>query len=217
MTYKTPNGMGLTYGAAGDRDGNGWWAEMIIDTIDKGDAATGKSSELKLPRVLLDKETIREADRSLLRVVRGAGLQRAGAVEPGSAAHGHRQGRRRSLGRQFLGRQPRQDQHRTMETSFVPLPGPGVMQPYHIAVDKQHNAWLKIWSSDVVMRYDPNANQWATFDLPTRGTEARYVSLLEKDGKMEVVVPYSRTSKVAVMTFRSEADLAALKAQAERP
>jgi hypothetical protein len=57
---------------------------------------------------------------------------------------------------------------------------------------------------------------WTTFDLPTRGTEARYVSLLEKDGKMQVVIPYSRASKVAVMTFRSEADLAALKAQAGR-
>jgi hypothetical protein len=31
---------------------------------------------------------------------------------------------------------------------------------------------------------------------------------------MEVVLPYSRTSKVAVMTFRSEADLQALNAQA---
>jgi streptogramin lyase len=41
LTYKTPNGNGVTYGAAGDRNGNGWWAEMIIDTIDKGDGATG--------------------------------------------------------------------------------------------------------------------------------------------------------------------------------
>lgn len=64
------------------------------------------------------------------------------------------------------------------------------------------------------MRYEPAANKWTTFDLPTRGTEARYVSLLEKNGTMEVVVPYSRTSKVAVMTFRSDADLAALKQQA---
>ena len=97
------------------------------------------------------------------------------------------------------------------ETSFVPLPGPGVMQPYHVAVDSHHDAWLNIWTSDVIMRYDPAANKWTTFDLPTRGTEARYVSLLERDGTMEVVLPYSRTSKVAVMTFRSEADLAALK------
>ena len=27
----------MTYGAAGDRDGNGWWAQMAFDTIGKGD------------------------------------------------------------------------------------------------------------------------------------------------------------------------------------
>src|SRR4030081_1646660 len=101
----------------------------------------------------------------------------------------------------------------TMDTSFVSLPGPGVMQPYHVAVDSGHNAWLNIWTSDVIMRLDPATNKWTTFDLPTRGTEARYISLLERGGKMEVVLPYSRTSKVAVMSFRSEADLQALKAQ----
>ena len=102
----------------------------------------------------------------------------------------------------------------TMETSFVPLPGPGFMQPYHVAVDSNHNAWLNIWTSDVIMKYDPSTSKWTTFDLPTRGTEARYISLLGRDGKLEVVLPYSRTSKVATMTFRSEADLQALKTQA---
>jgi hypothetical protein len=33
---------------------------------------------------------------------------------------------------------------------------------------------------------------------------------------MQVVLPYSRTRKVAVMTFRSEADLQALRSQAEQ-
>ena len=78
---------------------------------------------------------------------------------------------------------------------------PDGMQPYHIAVDKNHNAWLNIWTSDVVLRYDPAAGKWTTFDLPTRGTEARYISLLEQDGKMQVVVPVFRTSKIAVMTL----------------
>ena len=58
--------------------------------------------------------------------------------------------------------------------------GPGVMQPYHVAVDSKHNAWLNIWTSDVILRYDPATNKWTTFDLPTRGTEARYISLLEQ-------------------------------------
>ena len=96
----------------------------------------------------------------------------------------------------------------------MPLPGPGLMQPYHVAVDSGHNAWLNIWTSDVILKYDPAGKKWTTYDLPTRGTEARYISLLEKDGNTSVVLPYSRTSKVAVMTFRSEADMARAKAAA---
>jgi streptogramin lyase len=213
-TFNTPNGKGITYGAAGDRDGNGWWAEMIIDTINKGDSATGKTTALKLPRVLLDKDAITEGDRAFYEdfnapdfnapVPWNQGPRRMGTDKDGDVLW---------VGDSWGGNLAKINT-RTMETSFVPLPGPGVMQPYHIAVDKNHNAWLNIWTSDVILRYDPAANAWTTFDLPTRGTEARYVSLLEKDGKMEVVVPYSRTSKVAVMSFRSEADLAALKAQA---
>ncbi len=217
VTYNTPNGRGLTYGAAGDRDGNGWWAEMIIDTINKGDVATGKSTELKLPRVLLDKDAVTEADRTFYELFNAPDFNAPVPWNQGPRRMGtDKDGDVLWVGDSW-GRNLAKINIHTMETSFVPLPGPGVMQPYHVAVDKHHDAWLNIWSSDVVLRYDPAADKWTTFDLPTRGTEARYVSLLEKDGAMEVVVPYSRTSKVAVMTFRSESDLAALKAQADRP
>ena len=40
MTYKTARGTGMTYGAAGDRDGNGWWTQMAFDIVGKGDTAT---------------------------------------------------------------------------------------------------------------------------------------------------------------------------------
>jgi streptogramin lyase len=215
-TFKTPNGNGITYGAAGDRDGNGWWAEMIIDTVNKGDIQTGKAIALKLPRVVMDKDAITDMDRAFYEnfnapdfnapVPWNQGPRRMGTDKDGDILW---------VGNSW-GRSLAKINTHTMETSFVPLPGPGIMQPYHVAVDKNHNAWLNIWTSDVILKYDPAADKWTTFDLPTRGSEARYVSLLEKNGKMEVVLPYSRTSKVAVMTFRSEADLAALKAQAAR-
>src|SRR5215510_5466036 len=51
LTYKTPQGTGVTYGAAVDRDGNGWWAEMQLDIIGRADPATGKVTEVKLPPV----------------------------------------------------------------------------------------------------------------------------------------------------------------------
>jgi len=216
VTAKTPNGNGVTYGAAGDRDGNGWWAEMIIDIVNKGDVTTGKSIELKLPRVMVDKDLIGEDARKFYESFNAPDFNAPVPWNQGPRRMGtDKQADVLWVGNSWGGTLAKINT-RSMETSFVPLPGPGVMQPYHVAVDEQHNAWLNIWSSDVIMRYDPSADKWTTFDLPTRGSEARYVSLLEGNGAMQVVIPYSRTSKVAVMTFRSEADLAALKAQAGR-
>ena len=99
---------------------------------------------------------------------------------------------------------------------IVPLPDPESLQPYHITVDSQHNAWTNMWSTDKITKYDPAANKWTVYDLPSRGTEARYISVLERPGQpMQVVVPYSRVRKVAVMTFRSEEDIARQKAAAK--
>ena len=212
--FKFAKGTNSTYGAAGDRDGNGWWAEMIIDTVNQGVSATGQAVALKLPPVQLPEDAMSDSDRKFYAsfsapdfnapVPWNEGPRRMGTDKNGDVLW---------VGNSWGGSLAKIDIH-THSTSFVPLPGPGVMQPYHITVDSHHDAWLNIWTSDVIMRYDPAADKWTTFDLPTRGTEARYISLLEKDGTMEVVVPYSRTSKVAVMAFRSEADIAALKQQA---
>jgi hypothetical protein len=54
------------------------------------------------------------------------------------------------------------------------------------------------------------------FELPVRGTEIRHVSLLERDGKTQVIVPVYRSSQMGVMTLRSDAEIAALKTQAAK-
>ena len=81
-------------------------------------------------------------------------------------------------------------------------------------IDSGHNVWTNLWSTDRIAKYDPSTSRWTLFDLPTRGTEARYISLLERDGKLQVILPYYRTRKVAVMTVRSEQELEALKIRA---
>jgi hypothetical protein len=59
------------------------------------------------------------------------------------------------------------------------------------------------------------SSQWTLFDLPNRGTESRHISLLEREGQaMQVIVPYYRTRKVAVITPRTEAEIEALRKQA---
>jgi streptogramin lyase len=216
ITYKTPNGTGLTYGAAADRDGNGWWAEMTLDIIGKGDEATGKAQEVKLAPVKEEMDRVTPEARKFYETYNQPDFN-----NPFPWAQGpRRMGTDKNadilwVGNSWGANLARIDT-RTHATSYVPLPGG--MQPYHVAVDHNHNAWTNIWGGDRVLRYNPQTSTWTAFDLPTRGAEPRYVSLLERDGQAtQVVLPYFRARKVAVMTLRSEADLQALKAQATRP
>src|SRR5207244_12952855 len=59
------------------------------------------------------------------------------------------------------------------------------------------------------------SNKWTMFDLPVHGTEIRHISLLERDGKLQIIVPVYRSSQMGVMIVRSEAELKALEAQAK--
>jgi virginiamycin B lyase len=215
LTYKTPNGTGVTYGMAADRDGNGWWAEMTLDIIGKGDVASGKSQEVKLAPVKEELDRVTPEARKFYETYNqpdfnnpfpwAQGPRRMGTDKKADVLW---------VGNSWGANLARIDT-RTHETTYVPLPAG--QQPYHVAVDNSHNAWTNLWGADRVIRYDPKTQAWTAFDLPTRGAEPRYVSLLERDGQpTQVVLPYFRARKVAVMTLRSEADLQALKAQAGR-
>jgi len=205
-------GLAATYGAAGDRDGNGWWSQMAMDTIYKADVATGKAIEVKMPDVKVDR--LFGEDRAFYEKVSDLGFN---APLPWS------QGPRRmgtdknadllwvcnSFGSSFA-----KVNTKTLETTIVPLPDP-TMQAYHIAVDSKHRVWGNLWTSDRIVRYDPAASAWTVFDLPVRGTEIRHVALLERGDRISVVVPVYRTSQMGVLTLRSEAELASLKVKAK--
>ena len=98
----------------------------------------------------------------------------------------------------------------------MPLPDPIAMQPYHLVLDKNHNVWGNLWTNDQIVKYDPGSSKWTIFELPVRGTEIRHISLDERHGATQVILPVYRSNQMGVMRLRSEADLAALKAQAAR-
>jgi streptogramin lyase len=214
VTFKTANGTGITYGAAADRDGNGWWAEMTLDIIGRGDGKTGQSQEIKLAPVAAESERVTPDERKFYATFN---------VPDFNTPFPWSQGPRRMgtdknddvlwVGNSWGGTLARINT-RTLDTTFVPLPGS--LQPYHATVDAKHNVWLNLWTTDAILKYDPAAKTFTRYDMPTRGSEARYISLHEGDGALQVVVPSSRTSKIAVMSFRSEADLQALKARADQ-
>jgi streptogramin lyase len=211
-----PGGVSNTYGLAADRNGNAWWVQMKIDLVVKGDAATGKSSEIKLPPEKAAMDTVSPEQAKLYENFSppdfntpypwSQGPRRLGTDKNGDFVW---------VGDSFGGTLAKININ-TNDVTMVPLPNPEAQQPYQVAVDKDHGVWTNLWSTDQIAKLDPATSKWTLFDLPTRGTETRYISLLEKDGKLQVITPYSRARKVAVMTFRSEADLAALKSQAER-
>ena len=210
-------GVGATYGIAGDQDGTVWWTQMAFDTIAKGDLKTGKSTEFKLPPVKDEMDRVTPAD---LKFYDTYAPRDIGTPFPWS------QGPRRIgidraasvlwVANSWGGNLTRVDT-KTNEITFVPFPNPTAHQPYATIADKNHNVWAPMWTTDQIAKYDPSAAKWTLFDLPTRGTEVRIASLRDLPGdKLEVVVAYPRSSKVAVMTSRSEAEIAALKGQAAR-
>ena len=216
ITFKTPQGQGTVYGLAADREGNGWWVDMKFDHVDKGDIETGKTAEIRLPPVQVEVDRLTAEERKLYATYVvpdfntpypwAQGPRRLGADKNGDFVW---------IGNSFGGNLAKIDIH-TMKAELVPLPRPEAQQPYQIAVDKGHNVWTNLWSTDAVAKYNPDTSQWTIFDLPSRGTETRYISLQEANGQTQVVLPYSRTRRIAVMTLRSEADLDALRGQAER-
>jgi streptogramin lyase len=212
--FKFARGTNSTYGAAGDRDGNGWWAQMAIDTIGKADVATHQTSEVRLPELKNEEALLSPAQKafydSFNDVTNGnplpwaEGPRRMGTDKNADVLW---------VGNSWGASMARINTH-TMEATIVPFPEK-TMQAYHLTVDKEHRVWGNLWTSDRIVRYDPASGQWAMFDLPVRGTEIRHISLNERDGKLQVIVPIYRASQMGVMTLRSEAEVAALKAKVQ--
>jgi streptogramin lyase len=217
VTYKNQHGTATVYGLAADRTGNAWWLLMAQDLIDYSDIKTGKSGEFKLAPEKAVLDSLTPEQRKMYETFQPPDFntpfawaqapRRMGADKNGDYVY---------VGNSFGGTLAKINIH-TKETTLVPLPNPEAHQPYQIGVDKGHNVWTNLWSTDKVAKYDPSTNQWTLFDLPTRGTESRHISLLEHDGQpLRVIIPYERGRKVAVLTPRTEAELQALKAQVSR-
>jgi streptogramin lyase len=213
---KGPNGaQGGTYGIAGDKDGNGYWSQMAFDTIVKADLKTGKTTEMKLPPLKDEMARATAADNAFYETY---GPRDIGTPFPWSQGP-RRMGIDRENGilwvaNSWSGTLGRIDT-KTMQTTLIPFPNSFTEQPYHAVPDRNQNVWAPLWTTDQIAKYDSKTGQWTMFDLPTRGTEVRIGALLEKGDDLKVVFAYARSSKIAVLSVRSEADMAALKARAQ--
>src|SRR5690348_12294048 len=211
--YKNADGIGNTYGLAADGDGNGWWAQMNMDTVSKADVKSGKVTQIKIPPVASEMDLVTPEERKVYAeagstwntaVPWAEGPRRMGADKNGHIVW---------VCDWWGGSLAKIDTH-TLKVTMVPLPKPDAQQPYQAQVDSNHNVWINLMNADELIKFDPKTSKWTEYPFPTLGAETRYVSLLEKDGGIQVILPYSRARRVARMTIRSEKELQSLKAQA---
>ena len=73
-----------------------------------------------------------------------------------------------------------------------------------------------LMGGDELMKYDPSTGKWSDYPMPTLGGETRYFSILERNGTMQITLPYARARKVAHMSFRTPQEIQALKNQAQQ-
>ena len=213
--FKRPQGTGGTYGAAGDRDGNGYWAEMAWDTIGKADFATGKVTEIVLPE--------NKKIRDFLTPAEVAAYGKVTDISTGNP-YPWAQGPRRMgtdknadvlwVGDSWGSSLARIDT-KTNKVDMIPFPSDS-MQPYHISVDSKHNVWGNLWTNDQIFKYNPTTKEWTMFPLPVRGTEMRHLTVDEHSGVLKVSMPVYRTNQMGVMQPRSEEDIAKLKQTAAK-
>jgi virginiamycin B lyase len=209
-------GVGTTYGVAGDSEGNGWWAQFYsgLDTVEKADVATGKTLDVKLSPVTGVKDMF-DAEELKMYELGGSDQEAAFPWAQGPRRMGaDRNGDVVWVCDYWSGNLAKVDIH-TRKFSFISAPNP-YLEPYSATVDRNHGVWVTFMNGDQIGKYDPKTSRWTMYRLPSLGTDVRWVSLHETPaGGLQVVLPYFNSSRIARMTFRTEADIQALKKEAQ--
>jgi streptogramin lyase len=205
----SPNN-GTTYGVAADADDNGWWSEFYGDKVAKMDLKTGKVQELDMHDPAYDarKKLHTPAD---LEFYDSIGAETWGG---GPAPYGNAPRRMASdkMGNtvwvpNWAGMNLAEIDIHTLKVTYHPLPIHG--HPYHAFVDNQHNVWADIPMADSFVKWNPKAQQWTVYKLPSHGCGSRHSSFDDLRG--EAWMPCDQSGKVARFQFRTADQIQAQK------
>ena len=212
---RRPYGTGGTYGAAGDRDGNGYWAQMAFDTIGKADPVTGKVTEIVLPenRKIRDFLTPQEVEA----------YNKVTDISTGNP-YPWAQGPRRMntdknadvlwTGNSWGSSLARIDT-KTNEVKIVPFPDTSNAALPHPCRQQAQCLGQSLDQRPAVQIRPGDATSGRFFEFPVRGTEDRHIFVDERSGRIKITTPVYRVNQMAVMTVRTEADINALKQRAD--
>ena len=206
-------GDGNSYGAAGDRLGNGWWAQFNQDIVGHANGTTGVVDEVRMrpPGAMDREELLTPADRDFFHRI-GAMRFSGSVYNPGAQAprrmFADPEGEAMWVANWWGQNLAKIDIH-TLEATYYQLPIEA--HPYATVVDRNHMVWTNLSSDDAVAKLDPNTGRYTIYKLPTLGAELRHIAVDDAGGP-DVWVVYREVSRTARIQFRTEAQLQALNA-----
>jgi len=194
----------MTYGIAGDADGNGWWTGVDDDIMLYSDA-NDQVHEIKLPPQA-PAEYVKAGDFAEGEVIPQPGI-------------GGKQSPRRPFADlngtavwvpNFYGNTLLRIDTKTKELKYYPVPYPA-MNPYEAAVDSKHRVWVTFQNSDEMGRFDPESGKWTMYSWPTKGMAQRQNHMLERNGVLQFAAASGQAFRVGRMVIRSTAEVQALR------
>jgi streptogramin lyase len=81
-------------------------------------------------------------------------------------------------------------------------PMPQGSAPYFATVDKNGNVWVPAQNADRIYKLDPRTEQMTEFQLPTRGTDLRHLTIDDSTPTPTIWVTYNRSNKIARLQER---------------
>ena len=70
--------------------------------------------------------------------------------------------------------------------------------------------WVALPNDDRVARLDPATRQWTVYNLPSHGTNTRFITVDDRKQSVEVWEASFMTSKVVRLQFRTKQEMQAL-------
>ena len=74
--------------------------------------------------------------------------------------------------------------------------------PYFATVDKNGHVWVPAQNADRIYKLDPRTEQMTEFQLPTRGTDLRHLTVDDSTSTPTIWVTYNRSNKIARLQER---------------
>jgi streptogramin lyase len=196
------------YGVTGDAAGNGWFCQPGLDIVGIADFASKKVSEIRLPARPGIEEVSTEDDRKFYSSAQSTFTT---GILP---AEGPR--RMASQGdyvwwSNWFGQSISRANIRTHQVEYFNAPIPDG-SPYAMIADKNGTLWVAFPNDDRVAKLDPASRQWTVYNLPSHGTNTRFITVDNRKDSVEVWEASFMTSKAVRLQFRTKEQMHAAEA-----